>query len=247
MSLDSGNRPSTTSPETRLLLGAVAALLVLLVVGLSVLFIKRPSPPFPPPSASPDEPTHTPPPTFTVTPTPSSTAAPGPTATYTPTPTPTPIVVSWRELGYLTVVEFTAKTIVEEKGEWSIWGTDWVLLEVAGKVQIGVDMAQIRDSDVAVDGTSVEIILPRPTVTSIELIFDQTHAYVDKQKVLFSDFSDLERQALDKAQTQLRNWIVGEESWMSLAEEMARRRLEGFLRQLGFESIEIVFREPTRL
>ena len=164
------NRELAISPTTRMLASIAISVFVLIAVMICALLVFRPHPPFPPTVPLTDLPTHTPPPTFT--PIPSATAK----ATWTPVPSPTPIVIHWRELGYLTVVEYTAKTVVEEKGEKTIWGTDWVLLEVVGKVQAGVDMMQIRDQDVVINGTSVEIVLPAPTVTSVELLFDQTHA-----------------------------------------------------------------------
>lgn len=245
MSSNNTNRVSTISSEKRMLLSLTIAVVILLAAGLGALLIIRPSPPFPSPTLAPDDPTPAPPPTFTPLASSTPKMPPGPTPTYTPTTTPTPIPVGWNKLGYLTAIEIVGKTIVEEKGKKSIWGTDWVLLEVVGKVQVSVDMTQIRDQDVVVDGVSVEVILPAPNVTSVELLPNQTQAYIDQTKVFFSEFSDLQLQALEKGRTDLRSWIMNNESWMSLAKELTKRRLEAFLRQLGFEDIKIVFRETA--
>ena len=245
MAPNNGSSTAEINTALRPRLSYAVAVLVLLVAGACALLILQPSPPFPPATPQVDGPTHTPPATFTPLPSPGATR--GPPATHTPTPSPTPIVVSWRELGSLTVIEFTARAVADEKGERSIWGTDWVVLEVVGQVQMGVDMTRIRDSDVVVDGTSVEVVLPRPVVTSVELLLDQTRAYINRQRVLFSEFSELQIKALEEGQAKLRNRFTSDESWIALAEEMARRRLTQFLRQLGFEEIEIVFRETSRL
>ena len=241
MASTKGSGSFSIGPQGRVILGLGFSGFALLATVLCVLLVLHPSPPFPPPTPESDSPKPPPPPTFTPTPT------QGPKATQTPTPSPTPITVGWRELGYLTTIEYVGKVVVEEKGKTTFWGTDWVVLEVTGKVQMGVDMTQIRDSDVVVEGTSIEVVLPRPTVISVELVPGQTHAYVDNTKILFSEFSDLQIQAIEKAQTQLRDWYGNDETWITLAEEMTRRRLDEFLHQLGFRDIEVVFRQPTRL
>jgi hypothetical protein len=59
------------------------------------------------------------PPTFTPTSSPTPESTPLPTATTTPTPTPaptatpTPIIIGWKELGYLTTAEFTSVTVTD--------------------------------------------------------------------------------------------------------------------------------------
>ena len=242
VSNDATDTPSM-SPEVRMRLSIAVSVLVLLAVGLCALLILRPSPPFPTPTPSTPPP---PPPTFTATVPPAPTGTRGPAATYTPTPSPTPIPIpTWRKLGHLTTFEYVGNVVVEEKGSSTIWGADYVLLEVWGKVQAGVDMTQIKDSDVVVDGTSVELVLPPVTVNSVEPVYDQIHAYIDRQKILSSEFSDVQIRALEKAQAQLRAQILGNESWIALVEEVTRLRLEIFLRQLGFEDVKIVFKKSS--
>lgn len=229
------------NPEMRLIISAGIVVLVLVLASAIALLVLRPSPPFRPPTPA-SLPSPTLPPTFTPRPTATQPPTLTPTPTATVTPSPTPIVVAWRRLGYLTAVEYTAKTVTEIKGEPTFWGTDWVLVEVAGRVQFGVDMNQIRDEDVTVNGQAVNVILPRPKVTSVELLLDETYVYRAGKKLLFSEIEQVTVRALEQAQEDLRTWSGEQESLIELAQEMAQRRLEAFLRQLGFEQITITFR-----
>jgi hypothetical protein len=160
-----------------------------------------------------------------------------PTAT-PPPPTPTPVVLEWRELGYLTSAEFTAATVVDLKKER--FGPDeTILLMAVGKVQTGIDMKEIKDSDVKVEGKSVSIILPRAMVTSIDLLPGQTRIF---DKGWFPG-EGLETEALDNARTQLQDWVTTQSNLLDISERLAKAQLENFLRQLGFEQINISFAE----
>ncbi|MBE7554165.1 MAG: DUF4230 domain-containing protein [Anaerolineales bacterium] len=184
------------------------------------------------------------PPTFTPTSSPTSESTPTPTTTLTPTPTPaptatpTPIVVGWRELGYLTTAEFTAVTVTEFTRERRFAPDEKIILKAVGKIQTGIDMSQIEDSDVEVSGTSVKIVLPRAKVTSIDLLRGETQI-IDKG--LFPG-EGLETAALDKARTDLEQWAVGQGNLLDLSEKLGKIQLESFLRQLGFREIIITFK-----
>jgi hypothetical protein len=162
---------------------------------------------------------------------------PEPTPTPLP-PTPTPVVLEWRELGYLTSAEFTAATVVELQRER--FGPDeTILLMVVGKIQTGIEMGEIKDSDVKVEGTMVEIVLPRAMVTSVDLIPSQTRIF---DRGWFPG-EGLETEALDKGRTQLQDWVTTESNLLDISERLAKAQLENFLRQLGFEQISITFKQ----
>lgn len=188
------------------------------------------------------------PPTFTPisSPTPKSTPSPlPPTATFTPIPTPTPtatptpIIVNWRELGYLTTAEFTSVTVTEFTRERSFAPDERILLKAVGKIQLGIDMSQVENLDVKVNGTSVEIVLPRAKVTSIDILPGQTQIFDNG----WFPGEGLETEALDKARTELERWANGEGNLLNLSEKLGQVQLENFLRQLGFKEIVITFKE----
>jgi hypothetical protein len=184
------------------------------------------------------------PPTFTPTSSPTPESTPLPTATTTPTPTPaptatpTPIIIGWKELGYLTTAEFTSVTVTDFTRERAFMPDERILLKAVGKIQIGIDMSQIKDSDAKVNGTSVEIVLPRAKVTSIDLLPGGTEIFDNG----WFPGEGLETAALDKARTELERCANGDGKMLDLSEKLGKLQLETFLRQLGFKEIVITFK-----
>jgi hypothetical protein len=204
------------------------------------------------PTASRLVPTATPIPSPTATPTPTRTATPTPrpthtpTPTYTPTPTPLPPLY-WEELGYLTSMEYTTSTMVEKErarpGIGAVLGTDRILLLAVGRVQMGVDLTLIDDSDVDISGTSIRVILPPVMVVSVELLPDESTIYESDRSWLFSEYEGLEVEAMEQARQQLLEQAHYNQGMIELAETLARLQLTEFLRSLGYQEVEILFEE----
>ena len=184
-------------------------------------------------------------PTITLTPTPTATSTPTstpiPTATPIPSPTPTftptPIVINWRELGELETLEVSTVTVFEEVNpRWWIVPDARVLVRVTGLANFGIDitLAQIEQITES-DGTSVRIVLPHATVTGVELLDAQVY---DEQ---WFPNAELGVDATAKALNEIGVWAAEQENLLEIAEKLGRTQLENFLRQLGFEEIEIVF------
>lgn len=160
-----------------------------------------------------------------------------------PTPMPTP---SWRELNYLTVVEFTTSTVVQEERttEVPLLGevvSDRLLLKAVGKVQVSIDLSQVRD--VTVGGTKITLTAPKPAVTSVELLPQRSQIFERTNVWLLSQYPGLESAALEQARQQMRAEIDENESMLRLAQEFARLQLTEFLQKAGFHEVEIHFDE----
>ncbi len=246
MQPDQNNDEKQLKQQTQLILIAIAAITILGVLGFAVWMIASPAKP--PPAAQeafPTEPWPTPKPSVTPT------ATQAPKATITPLPSVTPIVVGWQELGYLTSVEYKLKTVValERNKENANFfdavvkflggGPDRVLLSAVGNVQAGIDMTQIGDADVEIDGKSVKIAIPSAEVTSVELLPSETEIFDSQQRWVLSDYEGIEVDALDIARDQLTGWAASQSNIQDAAEVVAKAQLDAFLRQLGFEDIKI--------
>jgi hypothetical protein len=186
-------------------------------------------------------------PTLTATPIPSATASSTPTPTSTPSPTPipsptptftpTPIVIDWREMGELQTLEVTTVTVFEDTNpRWWIVPDARVLVRVTGLANFGIDisLAQIEQATES-DGTAVRVVLPHATVTGVELLDAQVY---DEQ---WFPNAQLGVDATAKALNEIGAWAAEQENLLEIAETVGRAQLEDFLRELGFEEIEIVF------
>lgn len=157
------------------------------------------------------------------------------------TPLPAPV---WQELSYLTSVEFTASTVVQEERTTELpWlgnvVSDRLLLKAVGEVQVGIDLAQV--TDVQIEGKRIRFTVPKPVVTSVELLPQQSQIYESVNVWLLSQYPGLETAALERARQQMRHEIATNESMMKLAQEFARLQLVEFLEKTGFSTVEVTF------
>ncbi len=249
MEPESRNGPALNR-RTVLLLSVLAAAVILGGVYIVYRLVAPPPPPDPLAEVTEGTPEAWPaaPPTFTATPRSSPSATLPPLATATPTPTPTPLPPPvWEELGHLTSIRFTTSTVVERErqrqGLSALIGSDRVLLMAVGEVQAGVDLGQIEPEDVEIDGTSVRVVVPHATVTSVELLPGQTRIYDSERSWILSEYEGLETEALEQARLQLREEAVNSQGMMALADRVARLQLADLLYNLGFTEVEIVFRD----
>jgi hypothetical protein len=232
----------TLSQSTIITLGVLMAVVFLVGVGVAFVIL-GPNPSPTPISENTNQPQDkdwpTTAPTFTPIPSPTPASTPTFTPTPAPTPTPTPIVVGWRELGYLTTSEFTGVLPVDYTRERQFLPDERILLKVVGRIQTGINLSRVEDSDVKINGTSVEVSLPRAEVTSIDLLLEQTEIY---NRGWFPA-EGLETEALDKGRAELEQWAIREGNLLELSEKLGQVQLENFLRKLGFKEIIITFEE----
>ncbi|MBX3012169.1 MAG: DUF4230 domain-containing protein [Caldilineaceae bacterium] len=169
--------------------------------------------------------------------------APARPANLRPTATPLPAPV-WQELSYLTSVEFTTTSVVQEERTADLpWiGTivsDRLLLKAVGEVQVGIDLAQVQQ--VQIEGRTIRFIAPKPVVTSVELLPEESQVFERVNVWLVSQYAGLETTALERARQQMRSEIANNASMMKLAQEFARLQLVAFLQKAGFTTVEITF------
>lgn len=160
-----------------------------------------------------------------------------------PTPTPMP-VPSWSELGYLTSARFNVSTIVTEERQ-QLLGTDRLILMVVGDVLMGIDLTQIRQEDVKIDGRKITLALPPASITGVELQLDKSQIYDSTSAWIWSDYTGLEKNAIENAQRQLYEHSAGNQNMKQTTELLAKLQLSEFLQKAGFKTVEIIFKEPA--
>jgi len=196
-----------------------------------------------------DWPTPKPTSTATCTLTPFPTVTPPPTMTPIPTatitPLPTPIVVDIHEFGNLTTIEYKTQVMVERvrQGGFLNIGEKRIFLLAVGMVEAGIDMSNLDDDAIQVNGTSVSLVLPHATITRVESLPDESRVYdASGGWWPFANYDGLELEALDQARTQMRDWAVTETNILATAEQVATAQLRDFLYQLGFQKVDITYK-----
>ncbi len=206
----------------------------------------------PPPAIVTNTPTRTPEPTATFGPTDTPTPTPTDTATPTDTPThtPTPIVVIThvQGLGRLETTEYAMQTVIDLENDASnLWqqlvGSDKLMLVAVGEVVAGFDFEKIRGQDIAVNGTTVRIVLPAPEILYSRIDNEDTYVYERQTGLLVPPDNSLESRARQLAEEALVEWALEREIF-DQAEKDGRLQIENLLRSLGFTDVTIEVREP---
>jgi hypothetical protein len=128
------------------------------------------------------------------------------------------------------------------------------LFVAAGSVDAAVDFRGLsRDPDavqVSDDRRSVKLTLPAPKLLEPRLDPDHTRVYdrdrgvLDRVEDALSDRPGDEQPLYQLADKKLAAAAAGDPKLLQTAERNTRSMLEGLLRGLGFEKVEIEFRAP---
>ena len=159
--------------------------------------------------------------------------------------TTSPVVVEGiQELDRLATVRWTESVVVtRESGgtrlEQFLTG-ERVLLVATGEVEAGVDLAEMDEDDVRVDGDRVTIDLPEPQILSSSLDEERTRVY-DRDRGLLNLGADdvLVQEARRDAEAEVVS-TAEENGILETAERNAEESIWAFVTTLGFEEVEFV-------
>lgn len=180
-----------------------------------------------------------------VTNTPTPTGTPTPTVEPTPTATPVTVLNKVTGLGRLETTEFAMQTMIDLANEpTSLWddlfGTDQITLVAEGEVVAGVDLSDLDEGNVKLEGKKVTLILPDPEIFHTRVDNEKTFVYQRQTGLFMKPDVDIESRARESAEATLTEWAI-QRGIHEKAAESARLRLENLLLLLGFTDITIEF------
>ena len=159
--------------------------------------------------------------------------------------TTSPVVVEGiQELDRLATVRWTESVVItRESGgtqlEQFLTG-ERVLLVATGEVEAGVDLAEMDEDDVRVDGDRVTVDLPEPQVLSSSLDEERTRVYNRDRGLLNLGADDvLVQEARQDAEAEVVSTAEAN-GILETAERNAEESVRAFVTTLGFEEVEFV-------
>ncbi len=154
-----------------------------------------------------------------------------------------PVVVRQiQQLQRLETVVYTLEHVVE--GEHSLpalprfLAGDRILLIVHGEVVAGVDLSRVTSSDVAVQGRSIRLHLPKAELFSTRIDNQKTRVYSRDTGILMTADPNLETAVRREAERQLQEAALND-GILNVADQNARATLTSLLRGFGFEYVEL--------
>jgi hypothetical protein len=165
---------------------------------------------------------------------------------------PTPdVVVALRELARLEGMVVYVERVIDLRERQSAFfdlfsGEDAILLVASGEVTAGVDLRALSVGAVEADleAKRASIVLPRATISSLRLDNDRTYVHTRKTDLFAVRRADLETRARREAERTLERAAL-EAGILEKAEASVERTVEGLLRSLGFERVEVRFEDGT--
>ncbi len=159
--------------------------------------------------------------------------------------TTSPVVVEGiRDLNQLATLRLTESVLITREsggtGLERIFSGERVLLVAVGEVEAGVDLANMGEEDVQIDGDRVTIRLPEPEILSTSLDEDETAVYDRDFGLLnFRPDDELVEEARDEAVERVEE-AARENDVLDSARRNAEDSIRAFATTLGFEEVEFV-------
>lgn len=150
------------------------------------------------------------------------------------------VVQQIQQLQRLETVVFNMEKIVtgsqDSKFLPRLLAGDRLLLIVHGEVTAGVDLGALDQSQLAIDGKTVTINLPEPSVFSTRIDNARTRVYARETGLFTSPDPQLESEVRREAERQLTQAAL-DGGILKTAEANARTTLTSLLQGLGFEIV----------
>lgn len=146
------------------------------------------------------------------------------------------VVKQIQTLSELVTVKYVIeKVVILEDVKW--FGESRVLLLAHGVVKAGIDLAELKPSDLSISEKAIRVRLPPARVTDAYLDDKRTEVIERSTGVLRSFDKDLEQNARRQAVDDIHR-AARAEGILKDAKERAQLQLGNLLRQLGFEEVE---------
>jgi hypothetical protein len=143
----------------------------------------------------------------------------------------------------LATVEYSVTKIVSYKNvAW--YGDRKILFETAATVKAGIDLNDLADQDIKLDGDSaVTVSLPQPRILLFNMKPEHMREIFNESGILRSDFSNQEKDGLlSQGEKDIRAKVAGMDI-LQRAARNARILVEAWLKKMGFETVHVVFKE----
>jgi hypothetical protein len=149
-----------------------------------------------------------------------------------------------KDLAELATVEYSVTKVVSHK-DVAWYGDRKILIETAAAVKAGIDLNELNDGDIRLDGDrAVSVTLPRPRILLFNMKPEHMREIFNESGMLRSDFSNEEKDALLSLGEKDIRAKVAEMDILERAARNARSLVESWLGRMGFTSVRVEFRAP---
>ena len=160
----------------------------------------------------------------------------------------TAVIKEMRELSKFETASFTIEKIIEAGTNNNAFGDflfgDQVLLVAHGEVVAGLDLSMLKDDAIKIKDKEIRAELPAPEILYVRIDNHQTRVYDRKQGILTKGDKDLESEARQAAEEEIRK-AACQANILDQASGNARKQLTALFNTLGFTKIILVIPEAS--
>jgi Protein of unknown function (DUF4230) len=152
-------------------------------------------------------------------------------------------VMQLKELSELATVEYTVTKIIKASDDqtWYKIGDRKILMSCQATVKAGIDLSQLKAEDISMSGDEITLTLPRATIQSLNIKPEDIRTEYQEVGLFRSDFTAAERnQLMSQGEAQIRKNMESTDI-LRTAESNASLFIGQFLRQLGYQKVDIRF------
>ena len=152
-------------------------------------------------------------------------------------------VLQLKELSELATVEYNISKIIKASDDqtWYKLGDRKILMSCQASVKAGIDLSQIKAENISINGKEITLELPKASILSVNIRPENIRTEYEEVGLFRSDFSAAERnQLMAQGEKQIRNSIEST-GILRTAETNASLFIGQFLRQLGYQQVDIRF------
>jgi hypothetical protein len=152
-------------------------------------------------------------------------------------------VLQLRDLTELATTEYTLTKVVKASDDqtWYKMGERRILISCKAVVKAGVDLSELKDSDLKVNGDGISMRLPPAKVLSMDIRPEDIKTEFQEVGMFRSEFTAEERNRLmQQAEARIREQVP-ETGILRTAEANASLVLGNLLQRMGYKTVDIGF------
>jgi hypothetical protein len=146
-----------------------------------------------------------------------------------------------RNIGLLSTSEYTIGKVVklDDNKEWYKFGDRKILISCKAKVKAGINLMELKDSSIHVNGSKITIELPPVQITVFEMDPTSVHTEMEDINGFRADFSQTDKNRILRLGEKSIREHLEETGIKKEAEKNAIAFITDFYKQLGFEEIDV--------
>lgn len=153
-----------------------------------------------------------------------------------------------RNIGQLSTTEYTVGKIIslndefnEEDSEWyeyyKKYGERKILISCRAKVKAGIDLTELKEGDIVIEGSTIEITLPPAKITTFSMDPSDIRTEMESITGLRSEFSQEEKNSFLKQGEEAIRKDLASTGILKDANENAAAFLKEFYGQMGYKNV----------